>query len=120
MIRADGDYQGTAVMNYPDSDIPYTRIAEHKHFAPWEAGQMEKTVAFREYSRACGPDDIPYYPVNLVGGVDLLKAYQERAAQLKNVTFAGRLGTYQYLDMDVTIDRALDAAAAYLQQRVAA
>ena len=55
-----------------------------------------------------------------MGGVDLLKAYQERAAQLKNVTFAGRLGTYQYLDMDVTIDRALDAAAAYLQQRVAA
>lgn len=120
MIRADGDYQGTAVMNYPDSDIPYTRIAEHKHFAPWEAGQMEKTVAFREYSRACGPDDIPYYPVNLVGGVDLLKAYQERAAQLKNVTFAGRLGTFQYLDMDVTIDRALDAATAYLQRRAAA
>lgn len=120
MIRTDGDYQGTAVMNYPDSDIPYTRIAEHKHFAPWEASQMEKTVAFREYSRACGPDDIPYYPVNLVSGVDLLKAYQERAAQLKNVTFAGRLGTFQYLDMDVTIDRALDAAAAYLQRRAAA
>ena len=117
MIRAEGDYQGTAVMNYPDSDVPFTRVAEHKHFAPWEANCFEKTVAFREYSRACGPDDIPYYPVNLVGGVDLLKAYQERAAQLKNVTFAGRLGTFQYLDMDVTIDRALDVAAAYLQQR---
>lgn len=120
MIRADGDYQGTAVMNYPDSDIPYTRIAEHKHFAPWEADQMDKTVAFREYSRACGPDDIPYYPINLAGGVDLLKSYEERAALLKKVTFVGRLGTFQYLDMDVTIDRALDVAAAYLQQRVPA
>ena len=117
MLRAEGDYQGTAVMNYPDSDVPFTRVAEHKHFAPWEANRFEKTVAFREYSRACGPDDIPYYPVNLVGGVELLKAYQERAARLKNVTFAGRLGTFQYLDMDVTIDRALDVAAAYLQQR---
>jgi UDP-galactopyranose mutase len=120
MIRADGDYQGTAVMNYPDSDIPYTRIAEHKHFAPWEADQIDKTVAFREYSRACGPDDIPYYPINLAGGVELLKSYEERAALLKKVTFAGRLGTFQYLDMDVTIDRALDVAAAYLQQRVPA
>lgn len=120
MIRATGDYQGAAVINYPDSDVPFTRIAEHKHFAPWEAGQMEKTVAFREYSRACEPGDIPYYPVNLVGGGELLKAYQERAAQLKNVTFAGRLGTFQYLDMDVTIDRALDVAAAYLHQHVTA
>lgn len=117
MIRAEGDYQGTAVMNYPDSDVPYTRIAEHKHFAPWEADQIEKTVAFREYSRSCGPEDIPYYPINLVDGTSLLKSYQERAAQLKNVTFAGRLGTFQYLDMDVTIDRALDVAAIYLQQR---
>ena len=119
MVRADGDFQGTAVMNYPDSDRPYTRIAEHKHFAPWEASSFEKTVAFREYSRACSPDDIPYYPVNLVGGGELLRAYQARAAELEHVTFAGRLGTFQYLDMDVTIDRALDAAAAYLQQRAA-
>ena len=120
MIRAEGDYQGTAVMNYPDSDIPYTRVAEHKHFAPWEADLLQRTVAFREYSRACGPDDIPYYPINLVGGGELLKAYQERAARLTNVTFAGRLGTFQYLDMDVTIDRALDLAANFLQQRAAA
>ncbi|NIJ15460.1 UDP-galactopyranose mutase [Sphingobium vermicomposti] len=119
MIRAEGDFQGTAVMNYPDSDVPFTRIAEHKHFAPWEAGHLEETVAFREYSRACGPDDIPYYPVNLVGGVDLLKTYQDRASELKDVTFVGRLGTFQYLDMDVTIDRALDVAQAYLKQRAA-
>ena len=62
-VRATGDYQGNAVINYCDESIPFTRISEHKHFAPWE--QHEKTVCFKEYSRLCGEDDIPYYPIRL-------------------------------------------------------
>ncbi len=114
-IRAEGDLLGTAVMNYPDEDVPYTRISEHKHFAPWESGNFKGTIAFREYSRACGPADIPYYPIRLVNDKKLLDDYEARAAQEKGVTFVGRLGTYQYLDMDVTIERALAAAKMYLQ-----
>lgn len=117
-VHAEGDFQGTAVMNYPDSEIPFTRIAEHKHFAPWESDSFAKTIAFREYSRSCGPDDIPYYPIRLVAETELLEKYQTRAKQEKNVTFVGRLGTYQYLDMDVTIGRALDVAEAYLQMLI--
>ncbi|MDA9143661.1 UDP-galactopyranose mutase [Gammaproteobacteria bacterium] len=108
----DGDYQGTAVMNYPDSNIPYTRITEHKHFSPWE--DHDKTVIFREYSSECGPEDIPYYPVHLNNKNELLLEYQHRASLEKNITFVGRLGTYRYLDMDVTIRDALDTSKAFL------
>lgn len=114
--RADGDYQGAAVINYPDEDIPFTRIAEHKHFAPWETISSGKTIFFREYSRTCGTNDIPYYPIRLVQEMDTLKAYEARAEQEKRVTFIGRLGTHQYLDMDVTIDRSMDIATQYLTQ----
>ncbi len=113
-IRADGDFQGVAVMNYPDPDVPFTRISEHKHFAPWEAEQFSKTVAYREYSRACDPGDIPYYPIRRVDEMELLKKYEALAAADEGVTFVGRLGTYQYLDMDVTIDRALTVAEQFL------
>ncbi|WP_214650083.1 UDP-galactopyranose mutase [Palleronia pontilimi] len=107
-FRADGDYQGCAVMNYGDPDVPYTRITEHKHFAPWE--DHETTICFREYSRACGPDDTPYYPIRLVEEKALLNDYVAAAEAETGVTFLGRLGTYRYLDMDVTIREALDAA----------
>lgn len=113
--RHDGDYQGCAVMNYPDKDVPYTRITEHKHFAPWE--EHEKTIIFREYSRACGPDDIPYYPIRLLEEKELLKEYIELARKEENVSFVGRLGTYRYLDMDVTIAEALNAADQFLECR---
>lgn len=108
----DGDFQGCPVMNYCDRDVPYTRITEHKHFAPWET--HESTVTFREFSRSCGPDDIPYYPVRLVDDRSVLDAYVERASSTTGVSFLGRLGTYRYLDMDVTIKEALDAADAAL------
>ncbi|SET43823.1 UDP-galactopyranose mutase [Oceanicella actignis] len=117
--RASGpevDFQGCAVMNYPDPDVPFTRISEHKHFAPWER-IPDQTIVFREYSRACGPDDIPYYPIRLVNEKAMLLKYEQMAAAEKGVTFVGRLGTYQYLDMDVTIRRALDAARAFLTAR---
>ncbi len=109
-----GDYQGCAVMNYGGRDVPYTRITEHKHFAPWE--QHENTVCYREYARACGPDDIPYYPIRLVEEKALLGQYEALAAAERNVSFVGRLGTYRYLDMDVTIREALDASAALVER----
>lgn len=109
-----GDYQGTAVMNYCDIDVPYTRISEHKHFAPWEAEEHEATVCFREYARACGPGDIPFYPIRLVGEKAMLAEYIGRAQATERVTFAGRLGTYSYLDMDVAIARALETARALI------
>lgn len=108
-----GDYQGTAVMNYGDIDVPYTRISEHKHFAPWE--QHEKTVCYREYSRECQANDVPYYPVRLVAEKTLLIRYVRAAQALQHVSFVGRLATYRYLDMDVTIREALDAARGFLQ-----
>jgi UDP-galactopyranose mutase len=104
----DGDYQGCPVMNYCDADVPYTRITEHKHFAPWES--HDKTVTYHEYSRLCGENDVPYYPIRLVEEKEQLLRYVERARAERNVTFLGRLGTYRYLDMDVTIHEALAAA----------
>lgn len=111
----DGDYQGCAVMNYGDVNVPYTRITEHKHFSPWE--EHKGSVCYREFSRACGPDDIPYYPIRLVEEKAQLADYVARAEQEKDVTFVGRLGTYRYLDMDVTIREALDTARRYLAHR---
>ncbi|MBD3785395.1 MAG: UDP-galactopyranose mutase [Sphingomonadales bacterium] len=107
-----GDYQGCAVMNYGDRDVPYTRITEHKHFAPWES--HEGTVCYREFSRSCEPDDIPYYPIRQVEEKALLGEYVALAEATGGVTFVGRLGTYRYLDMDVTIREALDTAQAFL------
>ncbi len=107
-----GDHQGCAVMNYADRDVPWTRITEHKHFAPWES--HAGTVCYRETSRPAGPGDVPYYPVRLVDERALLAEYVALADRKPGVTFVGRLGTYRYLDMDVTIREALDTATAFL------
>ncbi|WP_232802455.1 UDP-galactopyranose/dTDP-fucopyranose mutase family protein [Alloalcanivorax mobilis] len=108
----DGDYQGCAVMNYGDESVPFTRITEHKHFSPWE--QHHGSVCYREYSRACGPHDIPYYPIRMLDEKMMLARYMEKAKSTDGVTFVGRLGTYRYLDMDVTIREALDVARGFL------
>ncbi|MBR0554840.1 UDP-galactopyranose mutase [Ciceribacter sp. L1K23] len=108
----DGDYQGCAVMNYGDVSVPYTRITEHKHFSPWE--EHKGSVCYREFSRECGLDDIPYYPIRLVKEKEQLAAYVARAEREDGITFVGRLGTYRYLDMDVTIREALDTARLFL------
>jgi UDP-galactopyranose mutase len=107
-VTDDGDFQGNAVINYCDQEIPFTRISEHKHFSPWE--QHEKTVYYKEFSRLCTENDIPYYPIRLINDKDLLVKYVELAQQENDVTFVGRLGTYRYLDMDVTIAEALVTA----------
>jgi UDP-galactopyranose mutase len=109
-MYVDEDAQGTAMMNYCDEDLPYTRITEHRHFAPWEKPQTDGSILYREYSRACGPKDIPYYPIRLVQEQALLRRYVERARGTTGVTFVGRLGTYRYIDMDVTIAEAFKTA----------
>lgn len=106
----EGDFQGCAVMNYADADVPYTRITEHKHFAPWE--EHEQSVCCREYSRAFEAGDIRYYPIRLAREKALLSEYEALASSEVGLSFVGRLGTYRYLDMDVTIREALDNARA--------
>jgi UDP-galactopyranose mutase len=93
----------------------YTRITEHKHFAPWEQGKFAGTILYREFSRFCGPNDIPYYPIRQTDEEAMLNKYVSRAMATKGVTFVGRLGSYRYLDMDVTIGEALSAAHTMLE-----
>ena len=99
-------------MNYCDYDVPYTRICEHKHFAPWE--HHEKTIYFSEYSRYYEVGDIPYYPIRLAEDEQLLGKYVAKANSENGVTFVGRLGTYRYLDMDVTIKEASAAVDKFI------
>lgn len=101
-------------MNYCDAAVPYTRITEHKHFAPGES--HERTVFTHEFSRPATADDIPYYPVRLAGDDPLLEAYVRRARQETGVTFVGRLATYRYLDMDVCIGEAMRCARLFLER----
>jgi UDP-galactopyranose mutase len=111
--RHEGDYQGNAVVNYCDVEVPWTRISEHKHFAPWES--HERTLIFKEYSRLCTDNDVPYYPIRLAEEKALLARYVELAQKTRGVTFIGRLGTYRYLDMHVTIQEALETADHFLE-----
>lgn len=111
-VEPVGDYQGTAVMNYNDADVPFTRIHEFRHFHPERARSYpkDKTVIMREYSRFAGPDDEPYYPINTPEDREKLAAYRRLAAaesEQNKVLFGGRLGTYQYLDMHMAIGSAL-------------
>jgi UDP-galactopyranose mutase len=111
MHRDEGDFQGCAVMNYGDLNVPYTRISEHKHFTPWEA--HDKTVYFKEFSRLCTENDTPYYPIRMTQEQAMLNEYVMKAQNEEKITFVGRLGTYRYLDMDVTIKEALETADTY-------
>ena len=113
--RAQGDFQGCAVMNYGDADVPYTRIAEHKHFAPWES--HKHTIYSKEFASDAAPGDIPFYPLRPVSDESLLRQYVARAKALKSVSFLGRLGTYRYLDMDVAIAEARKVAKEFLAAR---
>jgi UDP-galactopyranose mutase len=108
-----GDYQGTAVINYCDAEVPWTRISEHKYFSPWES--HEKTVIFKEYSRSCGEKDTPYYPIRAASEMEKIRRYIKLARGLKNITFVGRLGTYRYIDMDVTILESMNIVKKYLK-----
>jgi UDP-galactopyranose mutase len=104
----EGDYQGTAQINYCNEEIPFTRITEHKYFTPWET--HNKTIIFKEYSKETTPDDIPYYPKRLKDDKFLLKKYRRKAESLSNVSFLGRLATYRYMDMHEVIGEAINFA----------
>ncbi len=100
------NYQGDAVVNYTDREVPYTRIIEHKHF---EFGKQEKTVISREYSAEWQPGIEPYYPINDKANNALYEKYKALAATRPDVIFGGRLGQYKYYDMDKVIAAALFA-----------
>ena len=102
------NFQGCAVMNYTDAETPFTRIIEHRHFEP---GQQSKTVITREYPLATLTADAePYYPVNDEKNSRIYLEYRKIAALHPHIIFAGRLGEYQYYDMDKVIASALAGA----------
>ncbi len=103
------NYQGNAVINYTEREVPYTRIIEHKHF---EFGKGEGTLITREYPADWHPGDEPYYPVNNERNNALYQKYQELATKEKNVLFGGRLGQYKYYDMDKVIEAAWEMCEA--------
>jgi UDP-galactopyranose mutase len=98
------NFQGNAAVNYTDRETPWTRIIEHKWF---EFGGQDKTVISREYSSAWKPGDEPYYPVNDEKNTALYQQYQALSQLEPKVIFGGRLGEYQYYDMDAVIAAAL-------------
>lgn len=107
-----GDYQGTAVVNYPDLDVPYTRIHEFKHYHP-EWMQTENTIIMREYSSPWEKGDEPYYPIANAASEELqmkylseVVGYNQRQEKFNLIT-GGRLGGYRYYDMDKSIEAAL-------------
>ena len=101
------DFQGTSVMNYPESSIPYIRIHEPRHLHPERNYTKRKTLIFKEYPKTDNTNN-PYYPVNTRQNQDILQKYMEERGMCSNVIFGGRLGDYKYYDMDKTILSALD------------
>ena len=99
------DYQGNAVINYTEYEIPYTRIAEHKYFDPSQ--KSNKTVITKEYSKTWSLGDEAYYPINNEKNSALYAKYKALAEQNPKVHFGGRLGTYSYYNMDVVVEKAL-------------
>lgn len=108
LLEGEENYQGNAVVNYTEREIPFTRIIEHKHF---EFSHQPDTVITREYPREWKRGDEPYYPVNDERNAALYQKYLQLASMQKNVLFGGRLGQYQYYDMDKVIAAALEMAA---------
>lgn len=104
------NYQGNAVMNYTEAEVPYTRIIEHKHFEMFgqEVYDCPKTVISREYSKEYKPDMEPYYTVNDDRNNALADQYRALAAQEQNVIFGGRLAEYKYYDMAPIVEKVLN------------
>ena len=105
-VKDTDNYQGNAVVNYTEREIPYTRIIEHKHFYP--GLKTEKTVISREYPAEWHPGEEPYYPINDARNAELYAKYKELADREDGVVFGGRLGEYKYYDMDKVIASALN------------
>lgn len=108
-IEETPNYQGNAVVNYTEREIPYTRVIEHKHFEMFgqKIYDCSKTVISKEYSTEWVPGMEPYYPVNDIHNNELADKYHQLAAQEQNVIFGGRLADYKYYDMAPVVERAL-------------
>lgn len=106
------NYQGNAVVNYTDREVPFTRIIEHKHF---EFGNQEKTVISKEFSSEWKIGIEPYYPINNDRNNELYNKYKELASKEQKVVFGGRLGNYKYYDMDKVIEAALECVNLHLK-----
>ncbi|MFB9378775.1 UDP-galactopyranose mutase [Kineococcus gynurae] len=107
-VHPTGDFQGTAIVNYADVEVPWTRIVEYRHVHPERDYPADRTVTVKEFSRfADTPGDEPYYPVNAVEDRARLTRYRARMEAEPLVWFGGRLGTYQYLDMHMAVAAAL-------------
>ena len=104
----NGDFQGVTGVNYPDINVKHTRIYEHKHFLPNEKHKW--SIIFYEYSRETLGNDEPFYPKRLKEDKVKLEKYIQEAKKITNMTFIGRLGTYQYLDMDDVIFKSIKLA----------
>lgn len=102
------NYQGNAVVNYTEREVPYTRVIEHRHFEKCDA---KGTVVSKEFSSEWSVGIEPYYPINNDENNALYKKYEQLALQEKNVIFGGRLGKYKYYDMDKVIEAALQAVS---------
>ena len=104
------DYQGTSVVNYPQIDVPYTRIHEFKHYHPERKDVMTRTetIIMREYPASWKMGDEPYYPIADAESLALAGRYRDEAAKIPNLVIGGRLGGYRYLDMDQAMAAALE------------
>jgi len=98
------NFQGNAVVNYTDREMPFTRILEHKHF---EFGTQEKTYITREFPHEFSKDNEPYYPINDDKNQALLAKYQQLIKKQQNIIFGGRLAEYKYYDMHQVVEQAL-------------
>lgn len=105
------NFQGNAIVNYTDYQVPYTRIIEHKHF---EYGQQPTTVITKEYPLEYAPGREPYYPVNDARNSGLYKKYSCLAGREKNIVFGGRLAEYRYYDMHQVIGSALSSVKKWI------
>ncbi len=106
------NYQGNAVINYTEYEVPYTRIAEHQYFEP--GAKHQKTVITKEYSKTWSKGDEAYYPINNQRNSELYAKYKELADKENNVFFGGRLGTYSYYNMDIVVEKALQLVESIL------
>lgn len=114
-VAETGDFQGTAVVNYPDPDVEFTRIHEFRHYR--SGGPSDRTVIMREYPVKWEPDMEPYYPVGSDESAKMQRAYAEEAARHDGLVTGGRLGSYRYMDMDDTVADALRTASDFLKRR---
>jgi UDP-galactopyranose mutase len=113
----NGDFQGNAVINYPETSANYTRVHEHKHFTP--ENSFDKTIIYTEYSKETGFNDEPFYPKRLSSDMEIFEKYKLAALNLdlnKNVSFLGRLGTYRYMDMHNVIEEAMSFSSEFIKK----